>query len=62
MLRRSTGLGFATFYLREYATAKRHICVNVMRHDAKFIFIKKNEENDLYKKLYEIARTKEYQI
>jgi hypothetical protein len=24
--------------------------------------LKKNEENDLYKKLYEIARTKEYQI
>ncbi len=26
MLRRSTGLGFATFCLCEYATAKRHIC------------------------------------
>ena len=29
-LRRSTGLGFATFCLREYATAKRHIHANVI--------------------------------
>lgn len=30
MLRRSTGLGFATFCLREYATAKRHIHATVL--------------------------------